>query len=195
MPSRRQAAAWQTARVDEHVDAAVDQLTSPDQVSSGLRQELIDCWITVTNAGGAVGFPFPPVDATDVAPAADRLISGLNPGRSRLLIARTGDTLAGWVHLHRDPYPLIAHWGTVSHLQTLPAFRGQGIGGALMAHARQAGRAEMGLEQLRLAARGGTGLESFYGRLGWTVIGRWPAALRLAPGDDRDEILMILTPL
>jgi GNAT superfamily N-acetyltransferase len=99
------------------------------------------------------------------------------------------------VHLQRNPYPLIAHWGTISHLQTLPACRGQGIGGALMAHARQVGRAEMGLEQLRLAARGGTGLEHFYGRLGWTVIGRWPAALRLAPGDDRDEILMILTPL
>ncbi len=195
MPSQRQAAAWQTASVDEHVDPVIDQLTSPDQVSPGLRQELIDCWITVSNAGGAVGFPFPPVDATDVAPAADRLIDGLNPGRSRLLIARTGDTLAGWVHLQRNPYPLIAHWGTISHLQTLPACRGQGIGGALMAHARQVGRAEMGLEQLRLAARGGTGLEHFYGRLGWTVIGRWPGALRLAPGDDRDEMLMILTPL
>ncbi len=181
--------------MDEHADLVIDQLTSPDQVSPGLRQELIDCWITVTNAGGAVGFPFPPVGATDVAPAADRLIAGLNPGRSQLLIARTGDTLAGWVHLHRDPYRLIAHWGTISHLQTLPAYRGQGIGGALITHARQVGRAEMGLEQLRLAARGGTGLERFYSRLGWTTIGRWPAALRLAPGDDRDEILMILTPL
>ena len=64
-----------------------------------------------------------------------------------------------------------------------------------MAHVRQVARAEMSLEQLHLAARGGTGLEHFYSRLGWTVIGRWPAALRLAPGDDRDEILMILTPL
>ncbi len=39
------------------------------------------------------------------------------------------------------------------------------------------------------------GLEDFYGRLGWAEIGRWPDALRLAPGDDRDEILMILRPL
>jgi hypothetical protein len=29
--------------VDEHVDPVIDQLTSPDQVSPGLRQELIDC--------------------------------------------------------------------------------------------------------------------------------------------------------
>jgi hypothetical protein len=27
------------------------------------------------------------------------------------------------------------------------------------------------------------------------VVGSWPGALRIAPGDDRDEILMVLTPL
>ena len=64
-----------------------------------------------------------------------------------------------------------------------------------MVHARQVARSEMGLEQLHLALRGGTGLEPFYARLGWTVTGRWPGALRLAPGDDRDDILMILAPL
>jgi GNAT superfamily N-acetyltransferase len=99
------------------------------------------------------------------------------------------------VHLWRQPDPVIAHWGTISHLQTLPAFRGQGIGGALMTHARHVARQEMGLEQLHLAARGGTGLERFYSGLGWEVTGRWPGALRFAPGDDRDEILMILAPL
>ena len=56
-------------------------------------------------------------------------------------------------------------------------------------------RQEMGLEQLHLAARGGMGLERFYARLGWREIGRWPGALRLAPGDDRDEVLMILAPV
>ena len=81
------------------------------------------------------------------------------------------------------------------HLQTLPAVRGRGIGSALMMWARRVARQEMGLEQLRLAARGGMGLESFYARLGWREIGRWPKALRLAPNDDRDEILMLLTPL
>ncbi|GHE13986.1 hypothetical protein GCM10010339_83010 [Streptomyces alanosinicus] len=54
-------------------------------------------------------------------------------------------------------------------------------------------REEMGPEQLRLAARGGAGLEQFYGRLGWKEIGRWPEALRLAVGDDRDEVLMVLS--
>ena len=172
----------------------LSQRCDPGQVSAGLRQELIDCWVTVSNAGGAVGFPFLPVDTGVVSPVADELIAKLSPDR-RLLVAVAGNVLAGWVHLGRDPNPVIAHWGWVSRLQTLPAFRGQGIGAALMAHARQVARQEMGLEQLHLAVRGGTGLECFYARLGWRETGRWPGALRLAPGDDRDEILLVLSPL
>jgi hypothetical protein len=45
-----------------------------------------------------------------------------------------------------------------------------------------------------LALRGGTGLERFYRRLGWRVVGSWPGALRKAPRAPRDEILKILTP-
>ena len=44
-------------------------------------------------------------------------------------------------------------------------------------------------------AGGAAGLEDFYGRLGWKEIGRWPGALRLASDDDRDEVLMVLSPL
>jgi hypothetical protein len=60
----------------------------------------------VSHAGEAAGFPFLPVDVTDVAPVAEKLFSGLSPECSRLLIARTGDTLVGWVHLHRNPSPV-----------------------------------------------------------------------------------------
>jgi GNAT superfamily N-acetyltransferase len=181
--------------VEEHAAAAVSQRCDPAEVSAGLRAELIDCWISVSNAGGAVGFPFLPVDADIVAPVADQIIAGLSPGHSRLVVAMAGEALTGWLHLHRTPDPLVAHWGTISRLQTRPAVRGQGIARALLTRARQVARQEMGLEQLHLAVRGGTGLERFYRRLGWREVGRWPGALRLAPGDDRDEILMILTPL
>ncbi|MET7466798.1 GNAT family N-acetyltransferase [Nonomuraea sp. NPDC005501] len=168
-------------------------ITGPDQLPPALRHELIECWVTVTNAGGAAGFPFPPVTFDQVAPVADRIIAGLDPHRGRLLVALLGGTLAGWLHVRRDAEPLTSHWGTVHHVQTHTAFRGRGLGAALMHRVRRLAREEMGLEQLHLAARGGTGLEDFYARLGWKEIGRWPGALRLAPGDDRDEILMVLT--
>ncbi|MEU8825819.1 GNAT family N-acetyltransferase [Streptomyces sp. NPDC048636] len=171
------------------------QVTTPGDVTPELRQALIGCWIEVTNAGGAAGFPFPPIDASLAAPAVDSLIEGLVPEASRLVIASINGDLAGWLNVRRDPFELIAHWGTLHHVQTRTGLRGRGIGAALMNHVRDIARDEMGLEQLRLAARGGVGLEDFYGRLGWKEIGRWPSALRLAPGDDRDEVLMILAPL
>ncbi|MEC4018584.1 GNAT family N-acetyltransferase [Streptomyces sp. H27-D2] len=171
------------------------QVTSPSDVTPELRQALTDCWIEVTNAGGAAGFPFPPIDATQAAPAVDNLAKGLAPESSRLLTATVDGELAGWLNIRRDAFALVAHWGTLHHVQTLPAMRGRGIGVALMHAVREVARADMGLEQLHLAARAGAGLEDFYGRLGWKEIGRWPGALRLAPDDDRDEILMILAPL
>jgi GNAT superfamily N-acetyltransferase len=176
-------------------DLDITQLTHPDDAHPAVRQELTGCWIAVTNSGGAAGFPFPPVNADHVAPAVDALAARLDPQRNRVLLARINGALAGWVALSRDLSPLIAHWGTVNHLQTQPAHRNQGIGSALMHRLRQVARDEMGLEQLHLAARGGTGLEDFYARLGWQVTGRWPGKLRLAPDDTRDEILMILMPL
>jgi GNAT superfamily N-acetyltransferase len=176
-------------------DLDIIQLTHPGEADPAVRQELTACWIAVTNAGGAAGFPFPPVDVSHVRPAVDALAARLDPSRSRILLARVGGALAGWVALSRDPSPLIAHWGVVSHLQTQLTHRNEGIGSALMRRLREVARDEMGLEQLHLAARGGTGLEAFYCRLGWRIMGRWPGKLRLAPDDTRDEILMILTPL
>lgn len=176
-------------------DLDISQLTDPDDADPAVREELTACWIAVTNAGGAAGFPFPPVNASHVAPAVDALAGRLDPRRTRILLARADGALAGWVVLNRDPSPVVAHCGTVNHLQTQPALRNRGIGSALMNRLRDVARDEMGLEQLHLAARGGMGLEDFYGRLGWEVIGRWPGKLRIASDDSRDEILMILTPL
>ena len=176
-------------------DLEIVQLSRPSEADQELRQELTACWVAVTNAGGAAGFPFPPVDAGHVAPVVGALADRLDPDLSRILLARIGGSLAGWVGLSRDASPLIAHWGVVSHLQTQLAHRNEGIGSALMRRLREVARDDMGLEQLHLAVRGGMGLEAFYARLGWRVTGRWPGKLRLAPDDTRDEVLMILAPL
>ncbi|MFI8850646.1 GNAT family N-acetyltransferase [Streptomyces sp. NPDC053499] len=168
------------------------QAIAPQDIDSDRRRALIDCWIDVSNAGGAAGFPFPPIGPRDAAPAFDAILENLAPRTCRLLMALEGDDLVGWLNIRRDAFALIAHWGTLHHVQTRTDRRGQGIGIALMKEAQAVARDEMGLEQLHLAARAGVGLETFYGRLGWKEVGRWPGALRLGPGDDRDEVLMFL---
>jgi GNAT superfamily N-acetyltransferase len=170
------------------------QAKRPEDVTPETARELVGCWMAVANSGGAVGFAFPPVDVNDVGPVADGLIASLDPSYNRLLLARLDGTLAGWLNVSRHRDRLVPHWGVVKRVQTHPSFRGRGIGTALMNHVRRLARDEMGLEQLRLEARGGEGLEEFYGKLGWTEVGRWPDALRF-DYCDRDEVLMLLTPL
>ena len=170
------------------------QAQRPGDMTPEAVRELAACWMTVANAGGAVGFAFPPVGMDDVTPVAGQLVAGLDPGYSRLLLARADSVLAGWLNVSRYRDRVVPHWGEVKRVQTHPDIRGRGIGRALMERVREVARDEMGLEQLRLAARGGEGLEEFYGRLGWKEVGRWPAALRFDHGD-RDEVLMLLAPL
>ncbi|MFE1030151.1 GNAT family N-acetyltransferase [Streptomyces sp. NPDC058818] len=171
------------------------QIVRAQDATPALRRDLRDCWTAVINAGGAVvpmGCPLPPVPSPEVEPALDEIVRGLAPQRSRILLATVDGALAGWVLLRREPHPLVAHCGTVNHLQTHIRFRGMAVGAALMRRLPEIAREEMGMERLRLTARAGLGLENFYRRAGWTEVGRWPGALRVAPGDDRDEILMSL---
>ncbi|MCI2423572.1 GNAT family N-acetyltransferase [Saccharopolyspora sp. K220] len=177
-----------TARSSTEVRQWVSGATVPDD----FRRALTDCWVAVTNAGGAAGFPFPPVSVREVRPAVDNLVAELHPDQCRLLTAQDARGLLGWLVLRRNPNPLIAHWASVHHVQSHPNYRGEGVGTSLMAMACQVAKEELGLEHLHLAVRGGMDLESFYARLGWQEVGRWPKALRLAPNDDRDEVLMHL---
>lgn len=172
-------------------DLGVSVVRAPDELAETLRDELAACWVDTTNAGGAVGFPFPPVDLDEVRPAVDELSEDVAAGRSVLLVARRGDRLVGWVSLDLNAFPLVAHWATVRRLQSHPDERGRGVGTALMEELVRVARAD-GLERLRLVVRGGMGLEDFYRRLGWEVVGTWPGALRFGEGDDRDEVLMAL---
>ena len=172
-------------------EPALRWFTSPADVDRELHEALIGCWARVSNAGGAVGFPFLPVDEAEVRGAAGRLVGGLSTGR-QLLVATVEDRLAGWLALTRNDWELTRHWATVTRVQSDLPHRGQGVGAALMREVARHAREDLGLEQLHLDVRSGLGLEDFYARLGWRVVGRWPSAMRLAEGDDRDEILMLL---
>jgi histone acetyltransferase (RNA polymerase elongator complex component) len=72
-----------------------------------------------------------------------------------------------------------------------PKRQGRGYGAALMREAARLGR-EMGLDAFQVTVRGGAGVERFYEGLGYREVGRMPGALRVGPGDDRDETYMWL---
>lgn len=157
--------------------------TAPDPA---VVEPLADCWYAVSAAGGAVGFP-PPVVAAEVRAAAEALVGSLDQD-VRLLLALDDGVLAGWVVLSRGTGRLVRHRASLLRLQTALTHRGQGVGALLVHEAARSARDDLGLEQLHLTARGGTGLEGFYERLGFVEVGRLPGALRVAPGDDRDEV-------
>lgn len=171
--------------------AVVVELDPP--LTPALVGALVGCWADVTNAGGAVGF-VPPVTVADVRPLAEASFARLAAagGEDHLVVLRAeGDgAVAGWCVLESRGIPLSAHWRTLKRVQVHPSRQGQGYGAALVRAAEAAARG-LGLEALHLTARGGTGVDRFYAALGYREVGRIPRALRVAPGDDRDEIYMV----
>jgi GNAT superfamily N-acetyltransferase len=157
-------------------------------VDDALRGELLTCWTDVSNAGGAVGF-VPPVTEDDVAPVLARLLEGVDSGRDVLCVLTVDGRTAGFAALVGSSSPLRRHWATVLRVQVHPSHQGGGLGRALMAGVHRIAR-DRGWEFLSLTARGGTGVDAFYRGLGYREVGRLPGAIRVAPGDDRDEILL-----
>lgn len=194
-PARPRMALDLAAREDRPVTGeavALRWLTTPTMVDPSTRAALTACWRDVSNAGGAVSFPFLPVTDEQVAPAVEAMVASLDPSLHRLLVATVDERVAGWLLLAGNASRLTAHWATVLRVQTALEHRGTGVGRALMAEVARASVEDFGLEHLHLAVRGGLGLERFYEDCGWSEIGRWPAALQLGEDDRRDEVLMFL---
>ncbi|WP_406202233.1 GNAT family N-acetyltransferase [Kitasatospora sp. NBC_01560] len=164
----------------------------PD-LDPGLRSGLVRLWTDATNAGGAVGF-VAPVTEDEVRVVAERHFATVGPAEpDRLLVAyeaRTGRP-AGMLFFESMRFGPMDHWRMLKRVMIHPDFQGRGYGAELMAEAARTARA-WGLEGLRLTLRGGLGLEKFYGRCGYTEVGRVPAAIRVGPGDDRDDVTMWL---
>jgi len=170
--------------------ARIRRLTDLD-LESRVGRGLCRCWLDVSNAGGAVGFPFLPVAEADVRDAAKALARKVEAGDVLVFVAERDDQVLGWVSLRLNRSDLTSHWASIERLQSRPEIRGQGIGVLLLNAAVDHARS-IGLEQLWLVVRGGEGLEGFYSANGWEEIGRHPGALRLSAGDDRDEVSMML---
>jgi GNAT superfamily N-acetyltransferase len=162
----------------------------PDAHDGRLRHDLLHTWVAVTDAGGAVGFAAP-ADAGEIARALDSALTRVAEGSDALGVVTDDRATVGMGFLVASGSPLQRHWRTLMRLMVRPELQGLGAGRVLLEGLHTSAR-DLGLEQLRLTVRDGCGLEPFYERFGYTVIGRHPGALRVAPGDDRDEVEMVV---
>ncbi|MFJ3899562.1 MULTISPECIES: GNAT family N-acetyltransferase [unclassified Streptomyces] len=161
-------------------------------ITPALREEILALWVDVTNAGGSVGF-VAPVTVDEVRPELVRHFVAMAEGRTRLLVGRDeSGTVAATVFLAFNSHRLMRHWLWLYTVMVHPRHQGKGYGRDLLAAAEGAARGLDGIEAIRLTCRGGHGLERFYGSCGYKEVGRVPGAIRVAPGDDRDDIFMLL---
>lgn len=166
----------------------VEFLVDPP-LTAELRAALVALWTDVTNAGGAVGL-LPPVTEADVGPLADAAFEDVEGGRAHLVVACGQEGPVGLAFIEPGAPPLFSHWAIVRRLQVHPHLQRKGLGGHLIQAVEDAAR-DVGLEQLRLAVRGGTGTEAFYLRNGWRHVATIPRTIRVAPGDDRDQLWLV----
>ncbi|MDJ0385530.1 GNAT family N-acetyltransferase [Streptomyces sp. G-G2] len=161
-------------------------------VDPALYEGVLDLWVDVSNAGGAVGF-VPPVDREAVRPELLKHLAAMADGRTRLVVGRDADgRVAATAFLALNGHPLMRHWLWVYTVMVDPALQRRGAGRALMAAVADAARELDGIGAIRLGCRGGLGLERFYESCGYREVGRVPDAIRVAPGDDRDDVTMLL---
>jgi GNAT superfamily N-acetyltransferase len=160
------------------------------ELTPALREEIIALWADVANAGGAVGFAGP-VTRAEVRAFAAPALRAVREGTDHLLLGYADGRLAAMLLFVSQRFALSEHWRTVKRVMVHPSLQGNGFGAALIRQAETVAR-RMGWEALHVTVREGTGVEKFYAAHGYREVGRLPGALRIAPGDDRDETHMWL---
>jgi GNAT superfamily N-acetyltransferase len=191
--SSREDPAGAGPRAPGYSDARVERV---GRVDAALRARLLRIWTDVSNAGGWVGF-VPPVVEDDVAPALDAALRRVHEDRDWLVVVRLGGDgagrpgdVAGFAFVAANDRLLSTHWRWVLRVQVHPEHQGARLGAVLLDGIGDLAE-DAGLEMLHLTVRGGEGLESFYARAGYHEVARIPGAIRVAPGDDRDQVILV----
>ncbi len=169
------------------------QLDPP--VGPALFDGVLALWADATNAGGAVGF-VPPVTVEDIRPEWRKHLIAMTEGRMRMLVGYDDEdagAVAATAFLAYNTHRLMTHWVWLHTVMVHPKRQGKGYGRDLMAAAADAARTFEGIEAIRLTCRGGTGADRFYAACGYKEVGRVPGAIRVADGDDRDDVIMLLS--
>lgn len=179
-------------RPDEPASAVFEapRLSRVDSIDDRGRAELLALWTAVNDAGGAVGFlPGAPVERVGEALAAHERQMAAGDAVAGALREPDG-TLVGWAWWVRaTPNPMMRHGRWLHRVMVDPTRQRRGLGLLLMAGMHRIAR-EDGVELLQLSVRSGSGASGFYARCGYLEVGRIPGAVRVAPGDDRDDVTM-----
>jgi GNAT superfamily N-acetyltransferase len=159
------------------------------EMPGSLRPALVDIWTDATNAGGAIGFVAPVARETVDAKAFGKFAVG----KDLLLVGSENGEPAAFLVLVDHQFALKDHVRILKTVVVHPRHQGKGYGVELVREAERVARTLDGVEVLHLTCRGGLGLEQFYGKCGYTEVGRIPRLLRVGADDYRDEIHMALS--
>lgn len=165
------------------------RLTRVDALDPAAREELLALGMRVNDSGGSVGF-LPGAPRERVAAALAEHEAQMVAGLAFAGALRDPDrTLVGWAWWRKAANPLLGHARWLYRLMVDPHRQGRNLGAILMAGLIGLARADGG-ELLRLDYRSGSGLGDFYARFGFREVGRVGGAIRVAPGDERDDVSM-----
>lgn len=160
-----------------------------DRFDEETRESLLDLWCAVNDAGGAVGF-LPGTPRHQVARVLAVHEEGMAEGSSTGVLLRGPDgRVVGAGFWVADRNPLLGHTRTAYRIMTHPDRRGRNLGRLLMAAMHRVARTQ-GVEVAVLDVRSGLGTTRFYEGCGYVEVGRVPGVIRVAPGDDRDSVVM-----
>lgn len=172
------------------VEITVDRVGPGGGVASdsAFGVAVVSLWQRCAESGDPAGFPLPVV-RSDVAARTAALVDEIKTGRLIAVAANRARRLVG-VAMLRPGRGTSQHTGQLALILVDPDHRRQGLGtqlvGTLLASAT-----ELGLERLDVQVTAGSGLERLMAdRFEFAEFGRRPAWVRVAPGDDRDEVLL-----
>lgn len=171
-------------RVETHVE-----------LSDATRGELLELWVAVNDAGGAVGF-LPGVPRGQVAAALAEHEQSMAQGRSLLGVLRGPDRrLLGFGWWERNGFALFDHVLWLKRFQIHAGLRRRNLGRLLLGGMVAVARDMDGIALLRLEYRSGSGIGDFYSACGWSEVGRVPGMIRVGweggRPDDRDQVHMV----
>jgi ribosomal protein S18 acetylase RimI-like enzyme len=160
---------------------------SPGDLDS-LLPSLVALLRDAVDAGASLGF-HPPLDPLEAAAYWQTVAADLAAGSRLLVVAESAGEVVGCGQLALPPLPNARHRAELQKLCVHSAWRGQGIGRALM-DALHGAALSHGRSLIVLNTRRSEYPETFYRGLGYTTVGVVPGYTLARDGDRHDTVIL-----